>query len=97
MGRFTTKSTGTTTNTTSLKHGLFVTAELVKRSRVISLARHLYAQITGRVAVATVPVCADRMTAWRRSRAMEQRTLALVHARLGWRPVTRGSDDTGEI
>lgn len=96
MGRFTTKSTGTT-NTTSLKYGLFAKAGLVKCSRVISFARHLYAQITGRVAVASVPVGTDRMAAWRRGRAMEQQTLALLHARLGWRPVRRGSGDTSEI
>jgi hypothetical protein len=68
---------------------------MVKRSRVISLARHLYARITGQVAVATVPVCADRAADQRRSRAMEQQTLALLHSRLGWRPVRRGSGGSG--
>jgi hypothetical protein len=90
MGRFTTKNTGNTTNTTSLKHWLFVMAGTVKRARVISFARHLYARITGRVAVASVAVCADAMAARRHGRAMEQQTLALLHSRLGWRPATRG-------
>jgi len=94
MGRFTTKNTGNTTNATSLKYWLFVTAGMVKRSRVISFARHLVAQITGQVAVASVPVCADRAAHQRHSRAMEQQTLALLHSRLGWRPVRRGSGDS---
>ena len=90
MGRFATKLTRTTSST-SLKYWLLTKAGMAKRTRVVSVARNLIARITGQPAVALVGVCVDAATARRLGRARQRQTLALLHARLGWRPVRGGS------
>lgn len=98
MSRFTTKSTGTTTNTFGLNLWLIVKAGLVKRTRVISYyARSILARMTGQVAVSSVAVCADPAALRRHGHARRQETLALLHAGLGWRPVRRGSGGASQV
>lgn len=91
MGRFTTKKFARTTSSTSLTYWLLAKAGMVKRTRVVSIARNLIARITGQVAVAPVAVCVDHAAVNQHERARQRQTLALLHARLGWRPVRGGS------